>query len=449
MENLWKNLTKELQKTLPIQIYETWFLPISILSFSNNTATIGVPSKFHKEWVSSKYLPLLEETFLKICGSKISIKFSISNIEKPPSIETNHSEDISAIEKVEEKILKLKYNKHGLNRMFTFDNFITGASNQFAQAAAYAVAENPSKTYNPLFIYGGVGLGKTHLMHAIGHHILKKNKHMKISYFSPERFLTHLITSIKQQKMDQFRNQYRNVDVLLVDDIQFLAGKDKTQEEFFHTFNTLFESDKQIVLSSDQFPKNIPNLEDRLISRFQWGLIADIKPPEYETKKAILKKKAENYNYSIPEDVEDLIANKFFSSIRELEGALIRVCAFSSLVNKPITLNMAKEVLRDIFQDKEKIIDIKTIQREVAHFFNLRVSDLKSKNRNKHFVLARHIAMFFCRELTDISLPQIGKNFGGKDHTSVIHACKKINSEIKTNSDISHKINVLRDILSD
>tara|TARA_B100000959_G_scaffold285447_1_gene360195 strand:+ start:1252 stop:2604 length:1353 start_codon:yes stop_codon:yes gene_type:complete len=449
MENLWNNCLKEIKKSLPPQVYEAWFLPISIISFYKEKATIEVPSKFHKEWLASKYQPLLEETLCKICGSNISIDLTISNTKKSPSKETNKSKDISPlIEKVEEEISKTNYDRHGLNKMYLFENFITGTSNQFAHAAAYAVAEAPSKAYNPLFIYGGVGLGKTHLIHAIGHHILKKDKRKKICYVSSERFLTNLISAIKQQKTEGFRKLYRNVDILLMDDIQFLAGKEKSQEEFFHTFNTLFESEKQIVIASDRFPKYIPKLEERLVSRFQWGLIADIKPPEYETKMAILKKKADTFNFKLPDDVAGYIAKKIFSSVRELEGALIRIIAYSSLINRSITLGMAEEVLKDLFYEKEKVITIKLIQKEVSSFFHLKISDLKSKNRNRAVVLARHLAMFLCRELTDTSLPEIGKNFGGKDHTSVIHACKKINSQLKSNPDTAHNIKQLKDIIS-
>ena len=449
MENLWNNCLKEIKKSLPPQVYEAWFLPISIISFYKEKATIEVPSKFHKEWLASKYQPLLEETLCKICGSNISIDLTISNTKKSPSKDTNKSKDISPlIEKVEEEISKTNYDRHGLNKMYIFDNFITGTSNQFAHAAAYAVAEAPSKAYNPLFIYGGVGLGKTHLIHAIGHHILKKDKRKKICYVSSERFLTNLISAIKQQKTEGFRKLYRNVDILLMDDIQFLGGKEKSQEEFFHTFNTLFETEKQIVIASDRFPKYIPKLEERLVSRFQWGLIADIKPPEYETKMAILKKKADTFNFKLPDDVAGYIAKKIFSSVRELEGALIRIIAYSSLINRSITLGMAEEVLKDLFYEKEKIITIKLIQKEVSSFFHLKTSDLKSKNRNRAVVSARHLAMFLCRELTDTSLPEIGKNFGGKDHTSVIHACKKINSQLKSNPDTAHNIKQLKDIIS-
>tara|TARA_B100000315_G_scaffold150954_1_gene139739 strand:- start:8004 stop:9356 length:1353 start_codon:yes stop_codon:yes gene_type:complete len=449
MENLWNNCLKEIKKNLPPQVYETWFLPISIISFSKEKATIEVPSKFHKEWLTSKYQPLLEETLCKICGSNISIDLTISNAKKSPLEETNKSKDISPlIEKVEEEISKTNYDRHGLNKMYTFDNFITGTCNQFAQAAAYAVAEAPSKAYNPLFIYGGVGLGKTHLIHAIGHHILTKDKRKKICYVSSERFLTNLISAIKQQNAENFRKLYRNVDILLMDDIQFLAGKEKSQEEFFHTFNTLFESEKQIVIASDRFPKYIPKLEERLVSRFQWGLIADIKPPEYETKMAILKKKADTFNFKLPDNVAGYIARKIFSSVRELEGALIRIIAYSSLTNRSIALDMAEEVLKDLFYEKEKVITIKLIQKEVSGFFHLKISDLKSKNRTRAVVFARHLAMFLCRELTNTSLPEIGKSFGGKDHTSVIHACKKINSELKSNPDIAHNIKQLKDIIS-
>ena len=449
MDNFWNNCLKEIKKKLPAQVYETWFLPISIVSFSKDKATIEVPSKFHKEWLSSKYQPLLEETFYKISGSKVSVGLTISNPKKSqPKVKTQTKGISSLVEKVEEEISKTNYDKYGLNKMYTFDNFITGSCNQFAQAAAYAVAEAPAKAYNPLFIYGGVGLGKTHLIQAMGHHILKKNKRKKICYLSSERFLINLISAIKQQDVGAFRKLYRNVDILLMDDIQFLAGKEKSQEEFFHTFNTLFESEKQIVIASDRFPRYIPKLEGRLVSRFQWGLIADIKPPEYETKFAILKKKAGAFNFKLSDDIAGYIAKKVFSSVRELEGALIKVIAYNSLTNKPITLDVTKEVLKDLFNEKEKIVNIKTIQKEVASFFHLKTSDLKSKNRKRTIVLARHLAMFLCRELTHTSLPEIGKNFGGKDHTSVIHACKKINSELKTNPDISNKTNQLKNILS-
>ena len=449
MENLWNNCLKEIKKNLPPQVYETWFLPISIISFSKEKATIEVPSKFHKEWLTSKYQPLLEETLCKICGSNISIDLTISNLEKSPPKEKKKTKDIfPLVVKVEEEISKTNFNRYGLNKMYIFDSFITGTSNQFAQAAAYAVAEAPSKAYNPLFLYGGVGLGKTHLLHAIGHHILKKDKRKKICYLSSERFLTNLISAIKQQNTEGFRKLYRNVDILLMDDIQFLGGKENSQEEFFHTFNTLFETEKQIVIASDRFPKFIPKLEERLVSRFQWGLIADIKPPEYETKIAILKKKADTFNFNLTDDVAGYIAKKIFTSVRELEGALIRIIAYSSLTNRSINLDMAEEVLKDLFYEREKVITLKLIQKEVSSFFNLKISDLKSKNRNRAIVLARHLAMFLCRELTNASLPDIGKNFGGKDHTSVIHACRKINSQLKSNPDIAHNIKQLKDIIS-
>lgn len=329
-----------------------------------------------------------------------------------------------------------------LNPKYTFDSFVIGNSNRFAHAASLAVAESPAKAYNPLFVYGGVGLGKTHLMHAIGHYILQNNPKSKVVYVSSEKFTNELINSIKDDKNVEFRNKYRNVDVLLIDDIQFIAGKDATQQEFFHTFNALHEANKQIILSSDRPPKEIPTLEDRLRSRFEWGLIADIQPPDFETRIAILKKKADVEGLNIPHDVMVYIATKIKSNIRELEGALIRITAYSSLTNKEISVDLAAEALKDIISNKpSKQVTIDLIQDVVANYYNLRVEDFKSQRRTRNVAYPRQIAMYLCRKLTDTSLPKIGEEFGGRDHTTVIHAYEKISEALKEDEALQEAIN--------
>ena len=329
-----------------------------------------------------------------------------------------------------------------LNPKYTFDSFVIGNSNRFAHAASLAVAESPAKAYNPLFIYGGVGLGKTHLMHAIGHYILRNNPNAKVVYVSSEKFTNELINAIKDDKNEEFRTKYRSVDVLLIDDIQFIAGKERTQEEFFHTFNTLHEANKQIILSSDRPPKEIPTLEDRLRSRFEWGLIADIQAPDFETRMAILKKKADVENLNVPNEVMVYIATKIKSNIRELEGALIRIVAYSSLTNREITVDLATEALKDIISNKQnRSITIDLIQDVVAAYFNLRVEDLKSQRRTRNVAYPRQIAMYLSRKLTDMSLPKIGEEFGGRDHTTVIHAYEKISESLNNDESLEHTIN--------
>ncbi len=319
-----------------------------------------------------------------------------------------------------------------LNPKYTFDSFVIGNSNRFAHAASLAVAESPAKAYNPLFIYGGVGLGKTHLMHAIGHYILHNNPKSQVVYVSSEKFTNELINSIKDDKNVEFRNKYRNIDILLVDDIQFIAGKERTQEEFFHTFNALYEANKQIIISSDRPPKEIPTLEDRLRSRFEWGLIADIQAPDFETRMAILKKKADVEKLNIPNEVMVYIATKIKSNIRELEGALIRIVAFSSLTNKEISVDLASEALKDIISSKQtRQVTIDIIQEVVANYYNLKIEELKSARRTRNIAFPRQIAMYLSRKLTDMSLPKIGEEFGGRDHTTVIHAYEKISNNLK------------------
>jgi chromosomal replication initiator protein len=336
---------------------------------------------------------------------------------------------------------------NNLNPKYTFDEFVSGSSNQFAFAAAMAVANNPATTYNPLFVYGGVGLGKTHLINAVGNAVLKKNPEMKVCYYTSEKFMNELINSLRYAKMDEFRNKFRSMDVLLIDDVQFIAGKERTQEEFFHTFNALYESHKQIVVTSDKFPKEIPGLEERLRSRFEWGLIADIQPPDVETKQAILKMKAEQNGINLPEEVALFLANSVSSNVRELEGFLIRIGAYASLTSTPITLAMAKEVLKDILVETNKNLTIEEIQKKVSTHYDVKISDLKSSKRIKTLVLPRQIAMYLARQLTSSSYPEIGERFGGKDHSTIIHAIKKIENLMKEDLRLRSTINAIKNSL--
>jgi chromosomal replication initiator protein len=333
------------------------------------------------------------------------------------------------------------------NPKYTFDHFVVGASNQFAHAACLAVADLPAKNYNPLFIYGGVGLGKTHLLHAIGYHILQHRilpEVRKICYISSEEFTNELINSLRYEKMDEFRNKFRRMDILLIDDIQFIAGKERTQAEFFHTFNSLYEARKQIVVTSDKFPKDIPNFEERLRSRFEWGLIADIQPPDIETKVAILRKKAETENISLPNDVAFFLASQIDSNIRVLEGSLIRIGAFASLTKTPIDIQLAKEVLKNIIKPKEEFVSIDLVQKVVSTFFNIKISDLKVKRKSKGYVIPRQIAMFLSRKLTNASLLEIGDKFGGKDHSTVLHSIKKVEERMSQETSFKEMIETLQ-----
>jgi chromosomal replication initiator protein len=331
----------------------------------------------------------------------------------------------------------------GLNLRYTFDTFVVGPSNQFAEAASRAVAEAPARSYNPLYIYGGVGLGKTHLMHAIGHYVLRNNPHFKLTYISTERFMNEMINAVKTDRVIDFRERYRSVDVLLVDDIQFLAGKEGTQNEFFHTFNALYDAQKQIVLSSDCPPNEIPSLEERLRSRFEWGLIADIQPPDLETKVAILKKKAEAESVPLPDNVAIYIAEKIKSNIRELEGSLIRLIAFASLTNREVSVGLAQEVLKNVIGQDERAVTVDMIQKSVADYYQLKVVDMRARNNSKSVALPRQIAMYLCKTLTHASLPEIGRSFGGKHHSTVIHSIRKIETLRRKDRDFNNVISGL------
>ncbi|MEH6938473.1 chromosomal replication initiator protein DnaA [Bacillus sp. JJ664] len=447
MENigdLWSRVLSEIEKKISKPSFETWLKSTKAFSLKNDTLTIIAPNEFARDWLESKYSSLIMDTVLEITGAELEIKFILPQ---------NHIEEIEMnIPAVKEKVKydePVEFGQSMLNPKYTFDTFVIGSGNRFAHAASLAVAEAPAKAYNPLFIYGGVGLGKTHLMHAIGHYVLEHNPNAKVVYLSSEKFTNEFINSIRDNKAIEFRNKYRNVDVLLIDDIQFLAGKEQTQEEFFHTFNTLHEESKQIVISSDRPPKEIPTLEDRLRSRFEWGLITDITPPDLETRIAILRKKAKAEGLDIPNEVMLYIANQIDTNIRELEGALIRVVAYSSLINKDINASVAAEALKNLITaSRPKTLSILDIQRTVGEFFSIKLEDFKAKKRTKSVAFPRQVAMYLSRELTDHSLPKIGEEFGGRDHTTVIHAHEKISRLVETDSQLQSQIKEINEKLN-
>ena len=435
---------KELLKEETTKIsYETWIKILEIQSEDNDHIVLLTSTDFQKNIVSSKYLDLLTNTFNYLTNKDCSV-----SIVSREELETaSNNSDLSDTTKIEAPI---NYVTTNLNPKYTFSTFVVGNNNRFAHAAALAVAEAPASSYNPLFIYGGVGLGKTHLMHAIGNEILRNNKNSKILYVTSEAFTNELINAIKDNTNDQFRNKYRGIDILLIDEIQFIAGKERIQEEFFHTFNTLYESGKQVILSSDKPPKDIPLLEDRLKSRFEWGIIADISNPDYETRLAILRKKAQIDNIIIDDEILSAIATRIDSNIRELEGTLNKLIATASLTsNRQITMEMAEKAINDIVSQQEKVISATYIQETVGKYFNINPKDLKGSKRSNDITFPRQIAMYLCRNVANMSLPQIGKDFGKRDHTTVMHACNKIEKEIKTNSNTKLIVESVKNILLD
>ena len=446
MENiadLWNAALANIEKKISKPSFDTWLKSTKAHSLQGNLLVITAPNEFARDWLEERYSQLISGILYEITGEELSVKFIIPQNQ-------NESENDVALPPKKVK----KDDDHGdfpqgiLNQKYTFDTFVIGSGNRFAHAASLAVAEAPAKAYNPLFIYGGVGLGKTHLMHAIGHYVLDHNPAAKVVYLSSEKFTNEFINSIRDNKAENFRNKYRNVDILLIDDIQFLAGKESTQEEFFHTFNALHEESKQIIISSDRPPREIPTLEDRLRSRFEWGLITDITPPDLETRIAILRKKAKAEGLDIPNEVMLYIANQIDSNIRELEGALIRVVAYSSLINKDINADLAAEALKDIIpSSKPKVITIHEIQKIVGEHFSIKLEDFKAKKRTKSVAFPRQIAMYLSRELTDYSLPKIGEEFGGRDHTTVIHAHEKISKLLQSDSTLQKRMKELHELL--
>ncbi|SHK57843.1 chromosomal replication initiator protein DnaA [Clostridium cavendishii DSM 21758] len=440
LSNIWEQTLNIIKGEMSEVSFNTWIKSCQPLSIDNDTLKLSVPNDFTKDILEQRYKSLLIQA-LKIVSSK---NYSIDFLLETDLDASKNMGEQQVVKKENSAVTVNDEMSATLNPKYTFDSFVIGNSNRFAHAASLAVAESPAKAYNPLFIYGGVGLGKTHLMHAIGHYILQGNPKAKVVYVSSEKFTNELINAIKDDNNEEFRNKYRKVDVLLIDDIQFIGGKERTQEEFFHTFNTLHDANKQIILSSDRPPKEIPTLEDRLRSRFEWGLIADIQAPDFETRMAILKKKADVEKLSVANEVMVYIATKIKSNIRELEGALIRIVAYSSLTNRQITVDLASEALKDIISNKQGAhVTIDLIQDTVSNYFNLRVEDLKSQRRTRNVAYPRQIAMYLSRKLTDMSLPKIGEEFGGRDHTTVIHAYEKISEGLKNDEMLQNTVNEL------
>jgi len=422
-DNLWDDVLARVEGKINRHSFATWFRPTSYLAQDKGTLRIGVPNAQFREWLSKNYRGILQEALTEVGHGQLQVIFEEHGDELASTPQAPVDREASA-----------------LNPKYTFDSFVVGSSNQFAHAAARAVAEIPSKSYNPLFIYGGVGLGKTHLMHAIGHYILAREKKLNLAYISTDRFINEMINSIRFDRLPAFRQKYRAIDVLLIDDIQFIAGKDRTQEEFFHVFNALHDGQKQIVVSSDCPPRQIPTIEERLHSRFEWGLIADIQAPDIETKIAILRKKAEAERVFLPENVALFIASKVKTNIRELEGSLIRLIAYASLTGREIDLPLAQETLRDLLHAEERPVSIEMIQKYVADHYSLKISELKAKNNSKSIAVPRQIAMYLTKSLTAASLPEIGKEFGGKHHSTVIHSIRKIDDLRKQDPDFDRLI---------
>jgi chromosomal replication initiator protein len=429
--DVWQTVLEIVEKKVNQQSFNTWFKPTQLIKYDDKALYVRVPNAFFQDWLND-HIDVVVDAARQAELGEINVVYITEKIPVEVAASSQGRLDFDSVDNT-------------LNPKYTFDTFVVGSSNQFAHAAALAVAERPSKAYNPLFLYGGVGLGKTHLMHAIGHTIKLNNKTLRLTYISTEKFTNEVINAIRYDKMLSFKERYRNNDVLLIDDIQFIAGKERTQEEFFHTFNSLYDTHKQIIISADCPPREIPTIEERLHSRFEWGLIADIQPPDLETKVAIIKKKAERQNISIPDNVALYIASKIKSNIRELEGALVRLIAFCSLKGSEITLVMAQETLHDILGPGEKTITIEMIQKMIADHFKMRVHDLKSKNNSKSVAEPRQICMYLCKQLTGASLPQIGREFGNKHHTTVLHSVNKIEELRQQDRELNKQIQVFLD----
>ena len=436
-ENLWKKCLEIIEEQILPETYTTWFSPIYPRAFDDGLMTIAVPNQFYRKCLIENYRDLIETTLKSVSKKPVLVDFCI---EAEKIVQTDQPKRVEKTSILESFDNSLPVVPTSLNPKYSFSNFVVGSSNQFAHAAALAITTHPAIAYNPLFLYGAVGLGKTHLLHAIGNKICENNPESRVRYISAESFTVDLIESIKRDKMPMFRKRYRPLDVLLVDDIQFIAGKERTQEEFFYTFNALYESHKQLVISSDRYPKDIQKMEERLQSRFESGLVADINTPDLETKVAILYKKAELHKKDIPQDVAIFIASNIKSNIRELEGFLLRVIAFSSFTHRKLDLELTEEVLKDFTLDKNKHFTITNIIKFVANYYSLKASDIKSKRRTRNISVPRQIAMFICREYTKSSLPEIGRQFGGKDHTTVIFSHKKISNLIKENKDLEASV---------
>ena len=433
---------KELLKPEVTKIsYDTWIMPLDIRSIDGNHIVFTANSEFQKDFIENKYKILIFNTLRYITNKDWT--FSVVDLTKEDEddskdIITNNSNSSPA---------EIEMNKSTLNPKYTFETFVVGNNNRFAHAAALAVGNEPAKSYNPLYLYGGVGLGKTHLMHAIGNRILENNSNANVLYVTSEKFTNQLINAIKDNKNEFFRNKYRNIDVLLIDDIQFIAGKERVQEEFFHTFNSLYEDGKQIIISSDTPPRDIPFLEDRLKSRFEWGLLADISVPDYETRLAILRKKAQDESIIIDDIILSNIANKIDSNIRELEGVFNKIVARASLTHSPITIELAEKIINEFKYENEKVISCDFIKETIAKYFSISKDDLSSNKRSNDIAFPRQIAMFLCREIANMSYPQIGEDFGGRDHSTVMHACRKIEKEVKEKTNTKLIVDSVKNII--
>jgi len=477
---VWNDILLAVEKRLNRQSFETWIRPIHFEGFdeAGHVLYLRAPNHMVRDWVSTSYSDVLDASLSEVNMTDYEINWSIEEESQTPSLMIVKDDDLDDVELKAENSPNSSKNgskslfslleaaesdgltpgattfvdieplENSLNPKCSFGTFVVGSCNQFAHAAALAVAEAPGKTYNPLYIYGGVGLGKTHLMHAVGHAIKERNRYLRLSYISAERFMNELINAIRYDKTQTFREKYRSIDVLLMDDIQFMAGKERTQEEFFHTFNALYDGQKQIVITSDCPPREIPTLEERLHSRFEWGLIADIEPPDLETKVAILKRKADLDGVTLPDDVAFFIASKVKSNIRELEGSLVRLIAISSLRGLPISKMLAQDAIRNIAEDDQPVgITIEQIQRAVGSHYKLRVDDLKSKNNSRQIAVPRQVAMYLCKRLTKHSFPEIGREFGGKHHTTVIHSVEKIEALVSKDQNFHRVVSDIMDNL--
>ena len=436
---VWGQALARIEAKINRHSFYTWFRPTSFVRDEGSTLVVRVPNGLFRDWLTKHYAGVIGEALSEVGRAGLPVQFV--TIDAPDTT-------VLAVDSLVEAPvpdIEPPASAGGLNPRYMFDTFVVGSSNQFANAACLAVAEAPSRSYNPLFIYGGVGLGKTHLMHAIGHYVVRQNPSVKLTYISAERFMNEMINALRYDRVLDFRERYRSVDLLLVDDIQFIAGKEGTQTEFFHTFNALYDSAKQIVISSDCPPHEIPQLEERLRSRFEWGLIADIQPPDLETKIAILKKKAEAEAVPLPDNVAIYIAGKIKSNIRELEGSLIRLVAYASLRGADISLPLAQDVLKNLLNSDERAVTIEIIQKFVADYYQLKVSELKSRNNAKSVSLPRQIAMYLCKQLTRASLPEIGRSFGGKHHSTVIHSIRKVDDLRRSDADFNSLVNTMLD----
>ena len=447
LDVIWEKSLNQIKEKVSQQNFDTWIRPIKILSLEGSRVHLTVPNKFFKDWLMENYTDIIRESLSSAVGIEMNVEFVLGEATQKRSAPASHGESRHVPARRREKATVSRIHS-SLNPNYSFERFVVGSCNQFAHAASVAVAEQPAKNYNPLFIYGGVGLGKTHLLNAIGVRTLFLYPEMNVLYVFAEEFMNELINSIRYDKMPQFREKYRNIDCLLIDDIQFIAGKDRTQEEFFHTFNTLHDSSKQIVVTSDKFPKDIPNLEERLRSRFEWGLIADIQPPEMETKVAIIEKKAHESNISLPSNIAHYIASLAESNIRELEGFLIRICAYSSLTGREIDMDLVKEVLKNMLKhNNREEVSIEEIVKVVAAKTGIKVSEIRSQKKNKSLAQARQIAMYLARHLTSSSFPDIGEKIGGRDHSTVIYACNKVKKIMESDGMVRKLMQEMEDAL--